>query len=185
MIDHAPSHDRRIHIDEYARLPDDGTRTELVRGRVVREPQPGYEHGRIQVRIAEILRRHIRERGLEMVCVGNIGVIVSEATVRGPDVAVIRSERLPSPRHTGFLDGAPDLAIEIVSPSNTASQIQEKVAEYFSAGSRAVWVVYPERRTIAVHASARAATFLREDDPLTGGEVLPGFRAAVAELFEL
>jgi Uma2 family endonuclease len=85
--------ERLLTIDEYAALPDDdGWVTELVRGLVVREPRPGYEHGRIQARIVQILTNHIDAHAPDLVCVGDFGVVVEQdpATVRGPDLAVIR-----------------------------------------------------------------------------------------------
>jgi Uma2 family endonuclease len=154
MRSSAPN-DRRISIEEYADLPDDDWWTELVQGRVVREPQPSYEHGRVQVAISEVLRRHVREHAPDLACVGNVGVITDErsATVRGPDAAVVHRSRLENLGRAGFIRGAPDLPIEIVSPSNRAGEIQTKVTEYFAAGARLVWVVYPETRTVAVHES--------------------------------
>ena len=177
--------DELIDADAYARMPEDGWRTELVRGRVVREPQPGFEHGRVQARIVELLRRHIRRAGLDLVCVGNVGALVAEKpdTVRGPDVAVVHRDRVPAGQGPGFVRGAPDLAVEVVSPSNTAADLQEKVAEYHAAGARCVWVVYPATRTVVVHHTARTSTLLREDEPLAAGDLLPGLSITVADLF--
>lgn len=165
-------------------MPDDGERTELVRGRVVREPQPSYEHGRLQARLSALLHDHIRETRLDLVCTGNLGVVTSEEqrTVRGPDLAVIRRSRAPS-RPPGFLDGAPELVVEVVSTSNTAEGIQEKIAEYFAAGAMLVWIVYPQTRRIAVHSSLRDATFLYPGDELNGGDLLPQLRLQVADIF--
>jgi Uma2 family endonuclease len=186
MPSNAPANEPGLTVEVYATLPDDGFRTELVRGRVIREPQPAFEHGRLQARLAELLGQHIREAGLDLVCVGNFGVITSEvpATVRGPDAAVISKDRLPDLHGTGFLRGAPDLAIEIVSPSNRPAEIAEKTAEYLATGARAVWVVYPKSRTIAVHTSTHATT-LSESDTLDGDGTIPGLRIPVASLFEV
>src|SRR5687767_10205211 len=87
---------RRISIEEYADLPDDGWWTELVLGYVVREPQPSYDHGRVQAALIGMLRNHVQQHAPELACVGNIGVITDElgGTVRGPDVAVVRRSRL-------------------------------------------------------------------------------------------
>lgn len=186
MARSADARDELIRADAYARMPDDGWRTELVRGRVVREPQPSFEHGRVQMRIGELLRSHIRQAGLDLVCVGNVGALVTEEpdTVRGPDVAVVRRDRVPAGNASGFIRGAPDLAVEVVSPSNTAAELQEKVVEYHAAGARNVWVVYPATRTVIVHDSARTATLLREDEPLTAGDLLPGLSFTVGDIFE-
>lgn len=177
--------DRLLTIDEYADLPDDGWRTELVRGRVVREPQPAFEHGRVQVMAAEILARHVREHAPQLVCVGNVGAITEEDrhTVRGPDLAVVRKERAENLHRSGFLRGAPDLAVEVVSPSNRAGDIQQKVGEYLSAGATLVWVIYPATRTVAVHRPGGEARFLGEGEVLTGGDLMPELQVAVRELF--
>jgi Uma2 family endonuclease len=176
---------RLLTVDDYAELPDDGWRTELVRGRVVREPQPSYEHGRVQLALGRLLGNHLEARAPHLVCVGPFGVITEEGpdTVRGPDLAVIRRDRIVGLHRAGFLRGAPDLAVEVVSPSNRAGEVQTKVAEYLGAGARAVWVVYPETRTVAVHEPDGRARFLREGDILTGGALLSGFRVGVEEVF--
>lgn len=98
-------------------------------------------------------------------------------------MAVVRRDRLPDP-HAGYLRGAPELVVEVVSPYKKAADIQEKVLEYLGAGARAVWVVYPQTRTVAVHESPAEARFLAEGDVLDGGRAVPGLRVAVAELFE-
>jgi Uma2 family endonuclease len=177
--------DRLLSVDEYADLPDDDWRTELVAGRLVQEPQPSYEHGRLQVTIGGILRSHVREHAPDFVVVGTLGVITALGpdTVRGPDVAVIARARAADLHRAGFLRGAPDIAIEVISPSNRAGEIHAKVIEYLAAGARLVWVVYPETRTVAVHGASGARGLLQERDELDGGEVLPSLRVGVAELF--
>jgi Uma2 family endonuclease len=176
----------RVSPEVLAALPDDDWRTELVRGRVVREPQPAYEHGRVQVVVAEVLRRHVKDHATDFVCVGNFGVITEEDrnTVRGPDLAIVRSDRVAHLHRAGFLRGAPELVVEIVSPSNRPGAIQAKVAEYLRAGARIVWVIYPDVRTVAVHEAPDRARFLGEGDVLTGGSVLPSLRIDVADVFQ-
>lgn len=185
MSSKAPSNQLRLTVEEYAALPDDDIRTELVRGVVIREPQPSFEHGRLQTRIAALLDTYIREAGLDLVAVGNFGVITSEApaTVRGPDAAVLNKSRLHELHRTGFLRGAPDLAIEIVSPSNRPPEIPEKVAEYLAAGAQAIWLVYPSSTTVAVHTSPEGVALLGATDTVDGGELLPGLDLPVAKLF--
>ncbi|HUH12030.1 MAG TPA: Uma2 family endonuclease [Longimicrobiales bacterium] len=181
----APAEAPLLTIEEYERLPDDGYRDELVRGRLVREPQPGTEHGWLAVEIAGLLRQHVVEHGGGIVLVGS-GFVLSEVppTVRGPDVSFVSVERLPpGPLPAGFLRLAPDLAVEIVSPSNTAAGIQEKVFEYLDAGTRLVWVVYPGRREFTLYRSREEIRVLTEGDALTGGDLLPGLAVPLAELF--
>ena len=181
-----PDRELLLTADEYAELDEGDWPTELVRGRVVREPHPAYGHGQLQVALAERLRRHLREHAPELVCTGPFGVITETGpdTVRGPDLAVLRRDRLSSLRRSGFLDGAPELAIEIVSPSNRAAEIQAKVAEYLEAGAELVWVVYPTRRTVVVHEPDGPPSVLREGDALTGGGLIPELSVPVGELFE-
>jgi Uma2 family endonuclease len=183
-MDRAVSPELPLSLEEYAQLPDDGWRSELVRGWVVREPQPGYEHGFVQAAAIEALRRHVREHAPELRVVGPIGVITDEgaATVRAPDVAVVRGERLGDLHRTGFLRGAPDLAVEVVSPSNRAGEMQTKVLEYLTSGATLVWVVHPETRTVVVH-TVDGARVLREGDELGGGPLLPSLHLPVASLF--
>lgn len=127
----------------------------------------------------------MRENAPELTCVGNIGVITDEErhTVRGPDLAVVRKELAENLHPSGFLRGAPDLAVEVVSPSNRASEFQEKVGEYLDAGASLVWVIYPGTHTVAVHASPEEARFLGEGDALMGSDLLPRLRVPVVEVF--
>ena len=175
----------RLTIEEFERLPDEECRLELVRGVVVREPPAGFEHGRRASRIDYHLRRYVEEHGLGEVCGAETGFILSTdpPTVRAPDAAFVAAARIPPGGVQGYFPGAPDLAAEVVSPSNSASEIQAKVFDYLDAGARLVWVVYPETRTVAVHRTRAEARFLTEADELDGGDVLPGFRLAVARLF--
>jgi Uma2 family endonuclease len=182
----APEGDRPLTIEEFERLPDDGYRDELVRGWVVREPPPGAEHGGIGTELIRRLGNFVREHRLGRI-VNDSGFILAETppTVRAPDIAFIATERIPP---TGlpvrYFPGSPDLAIEIVSPSNMPAAIQDKVDDYLAAGTRVVWVVEPRTRTITVYRPEHEVRILREDDELDGGEVLPGFRVVVGAIFE-
>jgi Uma2 family endonuclease len=173
-------------IEEFEQLADDGYRSELVRGRLVREPPAGFDHGRIGIRLAMKLAAFVEEARLGVVVGAETGFILSEVppTVRAPDIAFVACARIPAsgpPR--GFFPGAPDLAVEIVSPSNSPAEIRDKVHDYLDAGARAVWVVEPRARTVTVHHPEREALLLREGDRLDGGEVLPGFGVQVGEIF--
>jgi Uma2 family endonuclease len=175
----------RLTIEEFERLPDEDCRMELVRGVVVREPRARFEHGRKHADVVYVLRRHVEEHPVGKVCGAETGFILSTdpPTVRAPDAAFVAAARIPAGGVEGFFPGAPDLAVEIVSPSSTASDIQAKVFDYLDAGARLVWVVYPETRTVAVHRTRAEARHLTEMDVLDGGDVLPGLRLGVARLF--
>ena len=175
-----------LFLEEFQELPEeDAYRLELVRGRLVREPRPGTRHGSLMARLGARLERHVKENRLGIVCM-DFGVVLSTEppTVRGPDIGFISADRLPPEgAPIGFLRVAPDLAVEIVSPSNTASEIQEKVLEYLEAEARLVWVVDPQTRVASTYRSRDEIRLLGEEDELEGGDVLPGFRLALRELF--
>lgn len=179
--------DRPLTVEEFESMPeDDSYRTELVRGRIVREPPAGFEHGWLGVNAAFYLRRFVEEHPIGYVCGADTGFVLSAepATVRAPDAALVVHARVPPGRlPTGFFRGTPDLAIEVVSPSDRADDVQEKVLEYLEAGTRLVWVVYPGRRSVVVHEPGGTARMLLEGDTLDGGDVLPGFHLPVARLF--
>ena len=173
-----------LSIEEFERLPDDGWRMELVRGQVVREPPAGFDHSEIALHIGSILRAFVGERGLGAVVGADAGFVLSvePPTVRAPDVAFVAESRLDFDR-LRFAPLAPDLAVEIVSPLNTMAEIQAKVMDYLDAGTSLVWVVEPRSRSVTVYRSRDEIRLLREPDEIEGGEVLPGLRFGVAELF--
>src|SRR5207253_10330580 len=140
---------------------------ELVDGVLHVSEPPFAWHGAIQVRLAAALHAHVVPRRLGMV-LGESGFVLRRGpdTVRGPDVAFIRAERIPSRAKDGFLEGAPDLVVEIVSPSNTAAEMTRKVKDYFSAGARLVWLVYPRRNLVIVHTVVGSAMPLSVADTL-------------------
>lgn len=175
---------RLLSIEEFERLPDDGSRMELVHGTVVREPPAGYRHGRIAARIASLLHLFVSEHDLGEIVTAETGFILFDEppTVCAPDVAFVAAGRLTSDPE-GFAPLAPDLAVEIVSPSNTVSEIRSKVLDYLDAGVQLVWVVEPRSRSVTTYRSREEIRLLTEDDGIDGGAVLPGFRLKVSKLF--
>lgn len=183
-MDPRTAQSRHLSIEEFERLPDDELRKELVRGQVVCEPPAGFEHGRLAARIAALLHTHARAGRLGEVVTAETGFVlfVDPPTVRAPDVAFVTEERLPADPEK-FARLAPDLAVEIVSPSNTVPDILAKVKDYLEAGTRLVWIVEPRSRSVTVYRSHDDIRLLTEADEIDGGAVLPGFRLPVAELF--
>ena len=175
---------RLLTIEEFERLPDDGWRMELVRGQVVREPPGGFEHGDVAFEIGLLLRSFVKEHGLGKVVGTDSGFVLFDEppTVRAPDVAFVREDRLDFDR-TRFAPLAPDLAVEVLSPSNTMSEIHDKVLDYLDAGSLLVWVVDPQSRTVTVYRSREEIRLIAADGEIDGADVLPGFRCQVTELF--
>ncbi len=173
-------------VDEFEQLPDDEWRTELVRGRLVREPPAGMNHGELAIEVAFRMMGFVRTHDLGKVYAAETGFVLFEdpPTVRAPDVAFVAKSRLPSPEESiRFGRMAPDLAVEVVSPSNTASEILDKVADYLEAGTRLVWVVEPRRLCVTEYRSRTEIRLLQGGDALDGYDVLPGFSVPVAELF--
>jgi Uma2 family endonuclease len=178
-----------LSAEEYLLLPDDEP-SELVHGEI-RPMSPGtWGHGEVAIRVYLLLRAFVEPRALGRCFPDNIGFRLSlpgakRGVVRSPDAAYTRAERLPAGAVPfDWVPGAPDLAVEVLSPSDTASEVHEKLDEYFGAGCSAVWVIDPRRRTVEVHTPDAPVRRLRESDALDGAPVLPDFRCAVADLFE-
>lgn len=183
-----PLRNREMTVEDLYVMPDDGFSYELQAGMLVSEPAPGFRHGRIMVAIAAVLQAHVRQHRLGVVLAGDSGFILARKpdTIRGPDVAFVSRESFERSGDTvkAFV-GAPDLAVEVLSPSNTPAALHAKVADYLAAGTRRVWVVDPEARTVTVYASLLGPHKLGEDEMLDGDDVVPGFRVRVGEFFEL
>lgn len=178
--------DRPLTIEEFERLPEeDEYRIELVRGRVVREPRPAALHAWVLGRLTTTLSSHVdRDRlGYVFADVG-VELATEPRSVRGPDLAFVTAERLPNgPPARGFLKVAPDLCVEVVSPSNSSAEIQEKVLDYLDAGVRLVWVVHPGQRTVTAYRSGGEVRVYRGSEELRDDAVLPGLRLRTDELF--
>lgn len=160
---------------------------ELVRGEFIEMTPTGGPHAEVEANIAYELNRFVKGKGLGKVLCGEIGIITERGpdTVRGADVAFISIERLGqrASAGSGYLDVAPELVVEIVSPNDRWSHIQEKLTEYFAIRVQIVWLVDPKRRQLTVYRSLTDATLLESSAILSGGAMLPGFEIAVAELF--
>ena len=155
----------------HVRIPD--KRVELVKGvLVVREPA-GYTHGKVTVNLTLRIGAHVERSGAGQLFAAETGFTLARHpdTVRAPDLAFIRRERLPDPDPTGFPDLAPDLVVEVLSPSDRPGEVLAKVADWLSAGTRLVWVVDPERRLARVyrHHGTDANAILDAAEALTAG----------------
>lgn len=148
---------------------------------------PGAPHGSAAINLVVMLAVHVKANGLGRVFGDSFGYILTQLphTVRAPDLSFVRADRLPPEGiGPGLLRFAPDLAVEVLSPSESASELEEKLADYTTAGTRLIWVVDPARRTVMILDQSRPVRWLQESDVLEGGEVVPGFTCRVAEIFE-
>jgi Uma2 family endonuclease len=179
--------EKLMTADDLLNLPDDGMRHELVRGELRTMPPTGLDHAERENVFGTSLRIFVRAQRLGRVYVGDPGFRLTRDpdTVRAPDVAFIRSERLPegrSPR--GYFDGAPDLAVEVVSPTDRYGDVADNVAEWIDYGALMVFVVNPRWQTVDVHRPGQPPRHLTIDDTLDGEDVVPGWTLAVRDLFD-
>ena len=155
---------------------------EYVNGELVPMAPPSREHGEISVNIIHYLYSHVYEQKLGRLYTAETTFQVGERTAK-PDVAFVSTARLTGDKTKGF-SIPPDLAIEVVSPSDVQSRIATKALAYLEAGTRLVWVLEPVTRTVTVYRSERDIETLTRDDTLTGEDVVPGFSCPVSQLFE-
>jgi Uma2 family endonuclease len=168
-------------------MPQEDHRVELVRGEVISMPPAGYEHGEIAGYILVRLGGFVLQHRLGKVYAAETGFVLARDpdTVRAPDAAFVTAERSAAQkRRRGFFDGAPDLAVEVVSPDDADEAVQAKVLDYLQAGARMVWVIRPQTRTITTYRSLTQIRLLTEADTLDGEDLLPGFSLPVREIFE-
>ena len=178
---------RLMTAEELLELPDDGLLYELVRGELRAMSPGGLRSNRLGVRLQYSFDRFVEPRGLGEVLVGDLGFILERSpdTVRVPDVAFIQRERLDAVGDLpGYFPGAPDLVVEVISPTDRYTDVEDKVAEWLAAGARLVLVVNPRRRLVREFRPDGTERVLRISDTLDGGEVLPGWQMPVRELFE-
>jgi Uma2 family endonuclease len=171
---------------ELFQLPDNGQRRELVAGELREMAPSGHEHGRIIMRLSVPLGQYVEAHRLGAVYAAETGFQLARDpdTVRAPDIAFVANDRLASvPQGPGFFPGAPDLAVEVVSPGDTYAEVESKVGQWLEAGSRMVLVVNPRNRTLKVYRSLTELTVLTENDLVEGADVVPGFQIPVSNIF--
>jgi Uma2 family endonuclease len=172
--------------EELLVYPHNHMRLELVNGELRTTPPSGVEHGVLAVNVTVPVALHVRANRLGILVGAETGFIVSRDpdTVLAPDFGFISQDRIPStgvPR--GFWPGVPDLAVEVISPNDIYTEVQEKVEEWLTAGCRMVWVINPRRLTLTVYRSLTDIVILTRHDTINGHDVLPGFLCPVADIF--
>jgi Uma2 family endonuclease len=171
--------------EELFKMPDDGMRHELVKGELRTMPPAGAEHGFVAIVAGAQVLNHVKANRLGWVFAAETGFTIERGpdTVRAPDVAFVAAGRFPDGRPPRtFADLAPDLAVEVLSPSDRPREVREKVLQWIEAGVRLVWVISPSARSVTVYRSNGSTRVLSAADQLDGEDVLPGFTCAVQDL---
>jgi Uma2 family endonuclease len=165
-------------------LPDVGHKCELLSGRLYMTPC-GSEHGGLSSLISAKLTLYVLEKRLGRVFDSSTGFWMKSGNLRSPDVSFIAAPRLKGLKRlpTGFFQGSPDLAVEILSPSDTFERVYERVVEYFENDTRLVWIVHPSEKTISICHQPGPDAVLRVGQTLDGESVVPGFSLPVGEIF--
>ncbi len=176
-----------ITAEELYMMPTDNLRAELIKGELIKMSPAGHKHGRIVVNLTAPLAQYVKTHKLGFVYCAETGfkLATNPDTVRAPDIAFVRQQqidRIGEPE--GFWPEAPDLAVEVNSPGDTVSEVENKVQEYLQAGTRLVWVVSPRLRIVTVYRSLTDIITLTEKDMLDGGDAISGFQFGVSEIFE-
>jgi Uma2 family endonuclease len=168
-------------------LPDDGHHYEIVNGELIDMGNSGALHGYIAIVLSSALFPMVMAQKLGALFDSSTAFKMKNGNKRSPDISFFAKERLQGITElpSGFLDGAPDLAVEVLSPGNVVEEIEEEISEYFENGARLVWVISPTQRYILVYRSAQEPDrLLKSADALDGEDVVPGFTLPVADLFQ-
>lgn len=179
---------KQVTAEELLLMPQDGSRYELVKGELRKMSPAGNEHGYLAGEIFGELRSYVKANDLGRTYAAETGFTISSNpdTVRAPDAAFVKRERVEKVgRVAGYWPGAPDLAVEVVSPNDTYAQVTEKALAWLEAGTLMVLVLDPgeARYTVTVYRSATDIRVLSEGDAIDGADVVPGWKLSVAELF--
>jgi Uma2 family endonuclease len=181
-----PSSNELLTAEDLFSLPRTFSRPELNNGKLVQVPPSGGLHGLAHAAVGAVLVLYAERSGQGEVF-GRLGFVFSRNpdTVRAPDVAFISTAQLRErPNSDGYYEGYPDLVVEIISPNDRMRDVEEKVQQYFDAGTRLVWLVRPEAQAVMVRYPDGSAQLFRGEDVLSGEDVLPGFEVKLTELFE-
>jgi len=174
-----------MRAEELIGLRDDGLRHELIKGEHLTMPPPGEENGAVTMNLSMLLGQYVKSRNLGRMYAAETGFKLESDpdTVMAPDVSFIRQERLGA-LSKGYRAGAPDLVVEVLSPSDRKSKVEEKTSIWLALGALPVWLVDPQTRTVEFRKADGEKELFSVEDELTGDDVIPGFRYCVAEIFD-
>ena len=175
-----------VTAEELLQLPRGKMRYELVKGELLAMSPSGSEHGAVTFHFSTLIGQFVAATGAGLAFGAETGFLIQRNpdTVRAPDIAFIRRERIPvGGLPQGYWPGAPDLAVEVISPGDTAREVEEKANVWLRAGCLTVWIVDPRSKSITVYVAGGTVTTLAADAILDGGDILPGFQCPVADVF--
>jgi Uma2 family endonuclease len=179
---------KKIWTDEaFIALPDDGHHYEIVNGELIDMGNSGALHGYVCSLLLAALMGYVLPKKLGIILDSSTAFKMKNGNKRSPDIAFFAKERLQGITElpSGFLEGAPDLAVEVLSPGNTVEEIHDKLVEYFENGTRLAWVIHPNEKYILVYRSGQEPDrLLKMTDSIDGEEIIPGFSLPVAHLFQ-
>lgn len=174
----------QLTIADYEALPPAPDRIrELSDGELIEMTFPNLRHNRIAGEMFAALRDYARRSKQGRAFLMNSGFALGPGTLRGPDAAFVKNDRLGGYRAEKYFEGGPDLVVEVMSPNDTASDVHLRLRQFFAAGTQAAWVVFPEEKTLEIWTANGTVQTLGEGDTLTAPELLPGFELRIAELF--
>jgi Uma2 family endonuclease len=170
---------------ELQALPEDGFVHEVVKGELVMSPKNNLQHGNIAFRLSMALGHHVQSHRLGVVLDSSTGFWMRNRNCRAPDISFIAKRRLAKwkPSAKEFFVGAPDLAVEILSPNNTRSEMDARLRDFFESGTRLAWIIAPDAERAEVCHSLTQRELVGSGGFLVGEDVLPGFRYPIADLF--
>jgi Uma2 family endonuclease len=175
-----------VAAEDLQRLPSRGGRYSLIKGELRTMPPAGGEHGSVAMHLGASLYQAVSARNLGRVYAAQTGFLLATNpdTVLAPDVAFLRRDRVQQIGNVaGFIPAAPDLAVEVISPYDTYTEVEEKVSLWLQHGTQMVVVVNPRRRGVTVYRPGRPVLFLTEQDELSGNDVVPGWSVRIQDLF--
>ncbi len=187
MMDRQPDRARLMTFEEAAQLDPDEYAGDLDAGRWVPVPRNTWRHGEILINAGVLLRLYARSHPGWSVSGADPGTKLAHNpdVLRGPDVGIVRTERKPTGKGAdGWLEGAPDVVVEVIGDSQTHSDLAKKTLAYLAAGAQMVWIIDPEPQQLILYTAPNHVRVLARDEVLDGGDVLPGFVCKVAEFFE-
>lgn len=177
---------RLITAAEFWQMPDHGGRNELIEGELHPMSPTGSHHGKVALKVGARLLRYVESQKLGEVLAAETGfrLTADPDTVLAPDASFVCAARIsPEGLSAGYFDGAPDLAAEVLSPSDSWQTIERKAKLYLAHGTRLVWILNPQTLSITVFRPGPRTEYLKHGDTITGDDVLPGFACPVAEFF--